>query len=158
MSAECDPKSKTAVLLINGFNGLGLHTLFNVMRLFGGVFKNFIFVQIGVFDAGNFKGASEVENLHYHIKQEMDRYVNFMRSHGHCAEGYSSVGIDVVEEITNLAPKILERFPHSVFFGGQLVFPEEGLFTRWLHNYTVFAIQRKFYHQGIPIVMLPIRV
>ncbi|MCL4419423.1 APC family permease [Patescibacteria group bacterium] len=154
----CDPKAKTAVLLVNGFNGLGLHTLFNVIRLFGGTFKNFVFVQIGVFDAGNFKGSSEIENLQRHINNEVQSYVDFMLKHGYCAEGYSSIGIDVVDEITTIAPKILERFPHAIFFGGQLVFPEEGFFTRWLHNYTVFAIQRRFYHQGIPIVMLPIRV
>ena len=47
-----DPKARTAVLLVSGFNGMGLHTLFHVMRLFGGVFKNFIFVQVGVIDVG----------------------------------------------------------------------------------------------------------
>jgi len=26
------------------------------------------------------------------------------------------------------------------------------------HNYTIFAVQRKFYNQGIPVVILPIRV
>ena len=42
-----DPGSKTAVLLVNGYNGLGLHTLFNVIRLFGKEFRIFVFVEIG---------------------------------------------------------------------------------------------------------------
>ena len=48
--------------------------------------------------------------------------------------------------------------PDVVFFGGQLVFPKDTLLTRFLHNYTVFAIQQRFYHKGIPFVILPIRV
>jgi hypothetical protein len=45
-----------------------------------------------------------------------------------------------------------------VFFGGQLVFPQDSFITRWLHNYAVFALQRKFYQQGFPFLILPIRV
>jgi len=45
-----------------------------------------------------------------------------------------------------------------MFFGGQLVFPEESFISRWLHNYTVFVMQKMFYSKGIPFVLLPIRV
>ena len=57
-----------------------------------------------------------------------------------------------------IAPKILERFPNSVFFGGQLIFPQDSFAVRFLHNYTVFAMQKKLYREGIPFVILPIRV
>ena len=53
---------------------------------------------------------------------------------------------------------ILERFPNGIFFGGQLVFRNETFFTRLLHNYAVFALQRRFYQQGLPLLILPIRV
>lgn len=49
-----EPNEKTAVVLVNGFNGLGLHTVFSIIRLFGGTFKNYAFVYISVVDAGNF--------------------------------------------------------------------------------------------------------
>ena len=55
---EFDPTSKTAVLLVGGFNGKELHTLFSVFRTFEKTFKNFVFVEIGMVDAGNFKGVS----------------------------------------------------------------------------------------------------
>ena len=58
-----DPKARTAVILVNGFNGLGLHTILNVPRMFGNTFRNFIFVQVGSVDAGNFKGAAEIDDL-----------------------------------------------------------------------------------------------
>ena len=153
-----DPQAKTAVLFVNGFNGLGLHTLLNVMRLFGETFKNFVFVQVGVIDAGNFKGEAELEGLQASAKSEVARYVDFVKREGYYAKGYSSIGIDVVDEIEKTVPKLLKRFPNMVCFGGQVVFPRDSLFTRWLHNYTVFAIQRTFYQQGIPFVILPIRV
>jgi hypothetical protein len=153
-----DPKGKTAVVLVNGFNGLGLHTLFGVQRLFPGVFKNFVFVQIGVVDAGNFKGADEVENLKQHITEGNQRYVNYMADHGVHAEALAAVGIDVVQKAAEMAPQILERFPNAIFFGGQLVFRRETFFTRLLHNYAVFALQRRFYQQGLPLLILPIRV
>ena len=153
-----DPHAKTAVLFVNGFNGLGLHTLLHVMRLFGETFKNFVFVQVGVIDAGNFKGEAELEGLQASAKSEVARYVDFVKREGYYAKGYSLIGIDVVDEIEKTVPKLLERFPNMVCFGGQVVFPRDSLFTRWLHNYTVFAIQRTFYQQGIPFVILPIRV
>ena len=153
-----DANAKTAAIMVNGFNGLGLHTLFGVIRNFSGLFKNFVFIQAGMIDAGNFKGKDEIEHLKEYVKGEVNKYVNYMKSKGYYSEGYTTIGIDVVDEISDMVPKVFERFPNTVFFGGQLVFPEERFFTRWLHNYTVFTIQRKLYNQGIPIVMLPIRV
>ncbi|MHB8852202.1 MAG: APC family permease [Ignavibacteriaceae bacterium] len=155
---EFDPKAKTAAILVNGFNGLGLHTLFSVFRLFSNTYKNFVFIQVGSVDAGNFKGAEEIENLDEHIKTDVNKYVHYMNEHGYYAEAFSSVGTDIVEEIENLIPKINNKFAHVIYFGGQLVFPEETFITRWLHNYIVFAVQRKFYRQGIPMVILPIRI
>lgn len=156
--AAYNPKSKTAVIMVNGFNGLGLHTLFSVIRLFGDMYKNYIFVEVGIFDAGNFKGITEVDRLQASVKADVDRYKNYMRENGYYAEGFTAVGIDVVEEVSQLSEKILEKYPQVIFFGGQLVFGKESFFTRWLHNYTVFAIQRRFYQQGTPVVILPIRV
>jgi len=153
-----DPNARTAVLLVSGFNGMGLHTLFNVMRLFGGVFKNFIFVQVGVIDVGNFKGSQEVGNLESQARDEVSRYVNLMKRNGFYSEGISEIGVDVIEEVMRITPRIIERFPAAMFFGGQLVFEKDSFVHRLLHNHIVFALQRKLYHQGVPFVILPIRV
>jgi hypothetical protein len=153
-----DAKAKTAIVLVNGFNGLGLHTLVGVLRMFAGVFKNFVFVQIGVVDAGNFKGAAEVDNLKRHIEEGNQRYVAYMRARGFYAEAVSALGTDVVQKAAELAPAVLERFPNGIFFAGQLVFRQETFLTRILHNYAVFALQRRFYQLGLPLLILPIRV
>jgi hypothetical protein len=153
-----DPDKKTAVILVSGFNGLGLHTLFGVVRLFGNTFKNYVFVQVGVIDAGNFKGPTEMEHLKAHIAEDLDSYVKYMQRQGCYAEGRSLVGTDAVQSLSELVPQILEEYPQGICFAGQLVFPEETSFTRLLHNYVVFAVQRRLYSRGIPFVILPIRV
>jgi hypothetical protein len=153
-----NPREKTAVILVSGFNGLGLHTLFGVLRTFEGIFKNYVFALVGAVDTGSFKDAAQIEELQIHIKTEAGRYVNFMRKQGFYAEGYCSIAVDVVDEVAELAPKILKTYPQAVFFGGQLVFPNNTFFTRWLHNQTIFAIQERLYQQGMLVVIMPIRV
>jgi amino acid transporter len=158
LKVKHDPKDKTAILLVNGFNGLGLHTLFSIIRLFGGTFKNFVFIQIGVVDAGNFKGTEEVSHMKAEVKKDLDRYVAYMRCHGYYASAFSAYGTDVVDEIAGLTSEILKRFPNAVLFGGQLVFPTTTFLSGVFHNHTIFAVQRRFYSEGIPVVILPIRV
>jgi len=155
---KVDMQDKTAVLLVNGFNGLGMRALSSIFELFGGIYKNFVFIQIGVIDAGVFKGKEEINGLQAEVHKDIDKYVKLVSSYGYHAEYYTSIGIDVVDEITKLAPEILKKFPNAVFFGGQIVFPNDSIFTRWLHNYTVFASQRKLYADCIPFVVLPIKV
>jgi len=154
----CDPNARTAVLLVNGFNGLGLHTLLAIVRMFPKVYKNFIFVQVGVLDAGNFKGASEVENLREHSRREVERYVSYMNRRGYFAAGEYGLGTDIVEEAAVLCDAIAEKYPQAQFFAGQLVFKDESLVARWLHNHTVFELQRRLYHHGRAMLILPIMV
>lgn len=155
---KLEPGAKTAVILVSGFNGVGMSTLSSVFRSFGGVFNNFIFVEVGVIDAGVFKGESEVQNLRKKVRSEVDHYVDFMRQMGYYAEGVELVGLDVVDEIAKAMPDLLERFPNSVLFGGQIILPKSQFLSDWLHNYTLFALQSKLYYTGAPFVMVPIKV
>jgi len=155
---ELNKEDKTAAILVNGFNGLGAHTLLSVLKTFPGSFKNYVFVQAGVVDAGGFKGSSEVHHLEEFVKKETNQYVEFMQKSGFAAESFTSIGTDIVDQITDLSTTVFERYPNSVFFGGQLVFPNETFFTRVWHNQIVFSVQRRLYHQGYPFVILPIRV
>jgi amino acid transporter len=157
-SATCDINARTAVFLVNGFNGLGLHTLLAVVRMFPKVYRNFIFVQVGVLDAGNFKGAAEVENLREHSRLEVENYVNYMSKRGFYAEARFALGTDIVEEAAKLCDEIAGKFPQAQFFAGQLVFKDESLVRRWLHNHTVFELQRRLYHNGRAMLILPIMV
>ena len=154
----CDLNARTAVFLVNGFNGLGLHTLLAVVRMFPKVYENFVFVQVGVLDAGNFKGADEVENLREHSQNEARRFVSYMSKRGYYSEAHIALGTDIVEEAAKLCDVIAEKFPQAQFFAGQLVFKDESMVARWLHNHTVFELQRRLYHNGRAMLILPIQV
>ncbi|MCX5654926.1 MAG: APC family permease [Planctomycetota bacterium] len=153
-----DPKAETAVILVNGYNGLGLQMLASVRRYFGREFKNHIFVMVGVIDAGNFKGAGAVQQLQRHVWDETDRYVSLMRQNGLAADARTAVGTDVVEELEKLAPAIVQDFPQAVFFLGQLIMPKDTMVTRLLHNNVTQAVQRRLYGLGVPFVTLPVKV
>jgi amino acid transporter len=155
---DASPKERTAVILVNGFGGLGLHALFGVQRIFRGHFKNFVFIQVGMIDAGQFKGVQEIQHLERTVVESLDRYVEFMRGHGYHAARFHALGTDVVEEVEKLAVLVSEHYPNSVLFASQLVFPRETIFTQILHNYTAFAIQKRLYQRGMPLIVLPIRV
>lgn len=155
---EFNPKEKTAVLMVNGYNGLGLHTLLSIIKLFGKSFKNFVFIQVGAIESDNFKGVAEIVNLENKVKQDTQNYISFMNQNGYYAEAFNRIGIDVVDEIEKLAFEVKNKFPNCVFFAGQLVFRNETFINRILHNQVALTVQRRLYHFGIPILVLPIKL
>jgi hypothetical protein len=102
--------------------------------MFPNLYRNFVFAQVGIVDAGNFKGAAEVDNLRRHAAVELDRYANYMREHNFSAKGCFTIGTDVVEEATRLCEGIARRFPNSQIFAGQLIFKDDGFLRRLLHT------------------------
>jgi amino acid transporter len=153
-----NPRARTAVILVSGYNGMGLHTLFNAVRLFGRDMKNFIFIRAGVIDAERFKGRDELEKLEAHVKESLDSYVSYMQGQGFFARGVPLLATDVVEEICRLAEKLFVEYPNAIFFGGRIVFSEESFLTRLLYNYVTFAVQRRLHQLGVPFVIVPVPV
>ena len=115
-------------------------------------------MESGMVDAGNFKGVEEMEALKEHVQEELRHYVNFMEKQGFYSKAFHATGIDVAEEISKLAQHIFDKYPQSVFFGGQIVFPEDTFFSKLLYNHTTFAVQRRLHQQGIPFLIMPIRI
>jgi amino acid transporter len=153
-----DPKEKTAIMLVSGFNGAGIHSWLSVFREFPKLYRNFIFVSVGEIDSGSFKGRDEVEALKASTNNQLQHYVTLCRSYGYPADFRTAVGTDVVETATDLIESIVKEFPRSTVFAGQLVFRHETPFQRILHNETAFAIQRRLQFAGITAVILPVRV
>ncbi len=153
-----DPKQMTAVQLVNGFNGFGVHTLLSIVRSFPNLYENIIFVSIAVCDSGSFKGPEAVCDLTDSTREALEKYVDLARRLGLPADYRFDVGTDVVESATQLCEKVAEEFPRSTFFTGQLIFERVHLFHKLLHNETAFAIQRRLQWDGMTTVILPIRV
>ncbi len=153
-----DPAGKTAVFLVSGVNGLGLHTLFTALRTFRHVFRNFVFIEVGLIDTSVFKSEADIAELEQRIQTDLERYVRYMNRQGFFAQGLPLIGTEITREVTRVAEGLGRQYPGAIFFGGQIVFPNETVFSGWLHNYTVFAIQKRLYYQGIPVFVLPIRL
>ena len=153
-----DPGKMTAVQLVNGFNGFGVHTLLSIVRSFPNLYKNVIFVSIAVCDSGSFKGPQAVCDLTDSTREALEKYVDLARRLGLPADYRFDIGTDVVESATQLCEKVAEEFPRSTFFTGQLIFQRVRFFQKLLHNETAFAIQRRLQWDGMTTVILPIRV
>ena len=153
-----DPKKNTAVLLVNGYNGFGVNTFFLIIRNFPKLYKNIIFVSVAEIDSGAFKGAEELEALKKSVEGSLSKYVNLARRLGFSADYRMDVGTDVVDVASNLCESIAKEFPKAAFFTGKVVFRHETIFHKVLHNETALAIQRRLQWDGIPTVILPVRV
>jgi amino acid transporter len=157
-AAAPDPQAHTAVILVGGYSGLGIHTLLNAVRFVPSHFKNMIFISVGVVDSGNFKGVEEVEGLKKHVQSALEKYVDLARRLGFPSISYMSFGTDVVDELEQLCRVVYRDFPKSVVFAGQLVFQRETWYGALLHNQTAYSLQRRLQWDGIPMVILPTRV
>jgi amino acid transporter len=151
------PNAPTAVLLVNGFNGLGVHTLLSTLRFFPGLYKQFVFVSIAVVDSGHFKGREEIEALQRETDDNVARYVDLARRLGLAAEAVTEIGIEVVSEAVDVCERIARQYPKATIISGKLVFRQERMFNRLLHNETPTLIQRRLQWVGVPMVVLPVR-
>jgi amino acid transporter len=156
--AEPDAQQPTAVILVGGYGGLGIHTLLNAIRFAPGYFKNIVFVSVGVVDSGNFKGARAVEDLRKYTRDSLEKFVDLARSNGLASKGYMAIGADAVDGLENLCVSVAKRYPRATFFAGQLVFQKDTWYQRLLHNETAWSLQRRLQWAGLPVVILPTRV
>jgi hypothetical protein len=153
-----DPAAPTAAIIVRDFDGVAVHTLLNIQRLFPNYFKNVVFLSVGVIDTGQFKGRAEVENLRRQKEESLKSFLDFAICLGWYAEYRYDLGVDLISELEQLCESVTKEFPRVVFFSGKLVFEEENLFTRLLHNHTPFTLQQRLQFAGRDMMILPIRV
>jgi len=147
-----------AVMLVNGFSGLGVHMVLSVQNLFPRQYKNYLFVSVGVVDSARFKGEAEIEALKQQTIQDLEKYVAFAHNLGFRADYRYVIGTEAVEHVVELCESVRQEFPRSIFYMGQLVFENDRFYFRLLHNETAFAIQRRLQFAGLQSIVLPIRV
>jgi amino acid transporter len=159
-AAPRDPKAPTAVLLVNGFNGLGLATLTTIQRLFNDQFRNVVFVGVGEVDSALMKGPEEVRHLEQEVADDLIEYCRFAADLGFHPELRTAIGPDVVAELHRLCLEVAQEYPHAVFFAGKLIFTDEmdGFVNRFLHNHTALELQSWLQVHGLSLVILPVRV
>lgn len=153
-----DRTKPTAVLLVGGYSGIGIHSLLSIQRTFPGQFENFVFLSVGVIDTATFQGVEEVNRVEARTKEALERYVDLARGLGLAAEWRMTLGTEAVEAATELCVQVAKEFSHVVFFAGKLIFHQETWFQRLLHNETALAIQNRLHLRGLKMVVLPITV
>jgi len=153
-----DVNAPTAVIVVRDFDGVGIHTLLNIPRLFPHQFKNVVFISVGVIDSGRFKGIREMDNLRLKKEEDLKSFVEYANCLGWYAEYRYSLGVDLMAELEKLCKEVSKEFPRSVFFGGKLVFGQQNLVTRALHNHTPSTLQERLQFEGLQMVVVPIRV
>ena len=151
-------KQMTAIQLVGGYNGFGVHTFLNINRSFPNLYKNFIFISIAVVDQGLFKGEEGLEDLKKSVEDNLKKYVDLARKLGFPAEYRMGVGTDVIDTATELCIKIGREFSHSTVFTGRLAFRQEKFYHKLLHNEASYSIQRRLQWNGITNVIMPIRM
>jgi amino acid transporter len=153
-----DKGAPTAIQLVSGYSGFGVHTLFSILSTFPKTYRNVIFVSVAMIDSGSFKGAEEIEALETSAKAGLEKYVTLARKLGLAADYRTALATDVVESAVELCKEVAGEFPRSTVFTGQLTFRLEKFYHRLLHNETAFAIQRRLQWDGLTTVIMPIRV
>ena len=81
-----NPSAPTAAIIVRDFDGIAVHTLLNIQRLFPNHFKNVVFISVGVIDTGQFKGQAEIENLKRKKEEDLKSFVDFATCLGWYAE------------------------------------------------------------------------
>ena len=153
-----DPAAPTAVLLVGGYSGLGIHSLLAVQRLFPGYFKNFVFVSVGVIDSASFVNVEAVDEVRDRTAADLRRYVELATGLGLAADSRMAVGTEAVATAADLCVQIAAEFPRSLFFAGKLIFERERWYQRLLHNETAYQLQRRLQFAGLNAMVLPVRV
>ena len=153
-----DENGPTAIVLVESFGGLGIHTLLSVQRLFPRLYRNFVFVSVGLVDSAQFKGVHDLQAFEDKLRTDLEQYVALSRKLGYYAEFRLALGVDLIEEMERVCLHLVKEFRRPVVFAGQLVFQRENLFTRSLHHETAFSIQRRLQFLGLQVIILPIRV
>ena len=155
---EFDPEKPTAVILVGGYSGLGIHILLNIFRLFPNTFKNVVFISITAVDSEFFKESGELSHMNEKTRAMLDKYIRFAEKIGISARSEYKAGTDVVESVSKLCVEISKKYAHSVFFVGELIFEKTQWYHRVLHNETANAIMRRTRFAGLPMVMIPARI
>ena len=151
-------KKPTAVLLVGGFSGLGIHSLLTVIKLFPRYFANVVFMSVGVVDSATFQGVEEVDRVRDETEEALKKYVDLARGMGIPADQKMSMGTEAVSECERLAAEVAKEYERSIIFAGKLIFEREKWWDRLLHNETAYQIQRRLQFKGLPMVVLPVRV
>jgi hypothetical protein len=126
--------------------------------MFPGHFQGVVFVSVAVVDSDVFKGADEVPALEARTRASLAEYERFATALGLPATSAYAVGTEVAVEAEQLAVGLVQWYPKVMVVAGQIIFAEDTVWNRLLHNQTALQIQRRLQQRGIPMIVLPVEL
>ncbi len=153
-----DPEKPVAILFVGGYSGLGRHALTTLLQMFPGHFHGVVFLSVAVVDSESFKGPDQLSELESRTREHLLRYERYAQTLGLRASSAFSVGTEVAVEGEKIASALVRRYPKALFVAGQLIFERDTMWNRVLHNETAFMVQKRLQHQGMPMIVVPVRI
>ena len=136
----------------------GIYALQWVRREFPGHFHNFVFMNARTVDAQSYGGKEDLERMREQATGALNYFINYCHHDGMPATSYLGFGTDPIEELTKLAEKIHQDFPHSIFFTSKLIFERDNWYIRQLHTQAPRTLLRRLHLRDMPMVILPMRL
>ena len=153
-----DPAKSTAIFLTTDHWGPTIHTLLWVHRIFHERFRNWVFVSAVEVQASVLSAPETVPDLKAGIERALDQLEAFCAKEGLSTARFVVYGTDPVKSLEDLIKDVSASFPDSVCFANKLILPANRWFAEWLHNQTALGLQRQLHIEGIPLVILPIKL
>lgn len=155
---EIEHGKPTAVLLVKDSQASAMHTLLWIMRLFPGVYRNFIFVSVGEMDSEHYNLEDKFASRRHKLKSILKRITRYCHNKGFGAEYYIDYSIDAVDKLAELCELVMDKYPNAVFFSSKLIFDDENIFTQLLHNQTAYILQRRLHVLGRNMIVMPMKI
>src|SRR5262249_31525361 len=153
-----DPKQPTAVFVVGSCRSGGIYALGWGRREFPHHFRNFVFMNARTVDAKSYRGSGGLGQGPTPAGQTPAYFVTFCNNRGLAAKSYISFGIDPIEELTTLAEKVRQDFPHSIFFTSKLILEYDNWYIRQLHSEAALTMLRRLHSRDMPMVVLPMKL
>lgn len=145
----------TALIYVNQYPGLGMHTLLWIFRLFPNHFTNFIFVQAGMVDIESFKGEEELEQMQERVDKNLQYFVETVESMGFSGQAISTFGTTPINELVDATVPLAKKVPNLLCFATKVVFSKNDWISHLLHTRTATALQNQLNQYGIKCLLLP---
>src|SRR3954466_3894694 len=110
-----EKKKPTAVMLVGGFSGLGIHSLLTVMKMFPRYFHNVVFMSVGVVDSATFQGVEEVDRVQEQTEESLKKYVQLATGLGIPADYRMAMGTEAISGCEKLASEVAREYERSIF-------------------------------------------
>ena len=99
-----------------------------------------------------------IPQLRANIERSLGQLQAFCSREGLCTKRFIVCGTDPIVSLEILIKDVRALFPDSVCFSNTLILQGNQWIAEWLHNQTALGLQRRLHLEGIPLVILPIKL